>query len=503
MDKRNSLIESDDEDLLNEDDGEASELYEIDSDDDEDEKYQFKVLTIEEIVEEIADCIKEVNVIVQMPPTVTRNLLIYFNWDKQTLMEKYYGGNPEKLFEEAKIANPHQQTADTSAISSSIDAGEGSSNAQGHCEICCTSVPPSELTGFQCRHRYCRDCWNKYLTEKVLQEDFVYMITCAAHNCDILIDYASVMELANDNTVRLRYQYLIANSYVKHNALLKWCPGVACNYAIKVQCIDTKQIKCKCGMAFCFSCGGDYHEPLSCELLRKWLAKCKADTEPRPVDDAKDCPKCQKSVEKTGGCNRVRCKKCHYQFCWVCTNDWFAHPFAWNKCNKYVKVTPTLVESASQETTEETAAQRYLCYRNRYLGHLQSFQLEQRLRADMQKKMEEMQQSMTWIEVQFLKVAIDVLHECRRTLMYTYAFAYYVKKSNQTELFEVNQRDLEYATETLSGYLEQDIVLRNILDTRQKVQDKYEYCKHRRMVLLEHVQEGYDNDTWEFYDSDV
>ena len=107
------------------------------------------------------------------------------------------------------------------------------------------------------------------------------------------------------------------------------------------------------------------------------------------------------------------------------------------------------------------------------------------------------QHNMSWIEVQFLKKAVDILCECRRTLMYTYVFAYYLKKNNESEIFEVfnefnsniynysfffdgfflqdNQKDLENATETLSEYLERDISATNLVDIKQKVQDKYRY----------------------------
>ena len=52
--------------------------------------------------------------------------------------------------------------------------------------------------------------------------------------------------------------------------------------------------------------------------------------------------------------------------------------------------------------------------------------------------MEEMQQhNMSWIEVQFLKKAVDVLCLCRQTLMYTYVFAFYLRKNNQSIIFEV------------------------------------------------------------------
>jgi hypothetical protein len=53
--------------------------------------------------------------------------------------------------------------------------------------------------------------------------------------------------------------------------------------------------------------------------------------------------------------------------------------------------------------------------------------------------MEEMQQhNMSWIEVQFLKKAVDVLCQCRQTLMYTYVFAFYLRRNNQSIIFEVS-----------------------------------------------------------------
>lgn len=105
-----------------------------------------------------------------------------------------------------------------------------------------------------------------------------------------------------------------------------------------------------------------------------------------------------------------------------------------------------------------------------------SLKFEHKLYASVKEKMEEMQQhNMSWIEVQFLKRAVDILCQCRQTLMYTYVFAYYLQKNNQSVIFEDNQRDLESATETLSEYLERDITSENLADIKQKVQDKYRY----------------------------
>lgn len=126
------------------------------------------------------------------------------------------------------------------------------------------------------------------------------------------------------------------------------------------------------------------------------------------------------------------------------------------------------------------------------MNHMQSLKFEHKLYASVKLKMEEMQQhNMSWIEVrnywqlwqiltqkfifqvQFLKKAVDILCQCRQTLMCTYVFAYYLKKNNQSMIFEDNQKDLEVATEKLSEYLESDITSENLADIKQKVQDKY------------------------------
>lgn len=67
--------------------------------------------------------------------------------------------------------------------------------------------------------------------------------------------------------------------------------------------------------------------------------------------------------------------------------------------------------------------------------------------------------------------AVDILCQCRQTLMYTYVFAFYLVKNNQSVIFEDNQRDLESATEKLSEYLEREITSENLADIKQKVLD--------------------------------
>ena len=120
---------------------------------------------------------------------------------------------------------------------------------------------------------------------------------------------------------------------------------------------------------------------------------------------------------------------------------------------------------------------KYLFYYERYMSHMQSLRLESKLRDMATEKMEEMQgHGMGWTEAQFLRRAVEALGECRRTLMYTYVFAYYLDKNGQLEIFQDNQSDLEATTEVLSQYLERDISEEdNLQEIKQAVQDKYKY----------------------------
>lgn len=75
--------------------------------------------------------------------------------------------------------------------------------------------------------------------------------------------------------------------------------------------------------------------------------------------------------------------------------------------------------------------------------------------------------------MRFLRDAVKVLHVSRRTLTYTFVFAYFLQKNNQVEIFEDNQSDLESAVERLSGYLEQEITTDNIVDLKKNIQDAF------------------------------
>jgi ariadne-1 len=92
---------------------------------------------------------------------------------------------------------------------------------------------------------------------------------------------------------------------------------------------------------------------------------------------------------------------------------------------------------------------------------------------------------MSWIEVQYLNSASQALQTCRQTLMWTYAFAFYLARNNLTEIFEDNQKDLEMAVEALSEMFERPITELAAPKLKVEIMDKTSYCNKRRVILLE------------------
>lgn len=471
------------------------------------EEYKYDILNTNQIVENMVSSIREVNSVVQLNTTITRILLNHFQWDKERLYERLYDGDREALFKEAGIVDTTtlQQTNNSTTTNHIYSNNSKTTHSnplqqqatKQQCPICCLDT--TYLIGLGCSHAFCRCCWVMYLSTKIMEEGQSGRITCAAHDCNMLVDDQTVLPLITDPKVKIRYQQLITNSYVECNKQMRWCPKPECGHAVKVIYPEFQPVKCVCDTKFCFLCGDNWHEPVKCDLIRKWKKKCDDDSETSHwiAANTKECPKCHVTIEKNGGCNHMICKSpdCKAEFCWVCLGAWHHHGSSWYSCNSYDETDAKAARDAQERS--RALLQRYLFYCKRYMNHMASLKFENKLYTCVKEKMREMQQhNMSWIEVQFLNRAVDILCQCRQTLMYTYVFAYYQAKTNQSIIFEDNQRDLENATETLSEYLEREITSDNIKTIKQKVQDKYRYCASRRRLLLEHVQEGYEHDWW-------
>src|SRR3546814_401309 len=137
-------------------------------------------------------------------------------------------------------------------------------------------------------------------------------------------------------------------------------------------------VLCASAHAYCSTCGEPPHAPCPCNLWKEWYdtsaASAASDTntlisrfyctriraqlvqeetsktgeskgDAQDIADAlwisantKRCPKCTTPIEKNEGCNHMTCRKCRYEFCWICMQGWSLHDASTGgffQCNRF------------------------------------------------------------------------------------------------------------------------------------------------------------------------
>ena len=426
--------------------------------------------------------------------TKVRLLLNHSSWNEQILLDKLYTEESvkNKLLADAQIE-------ENGAKNMKEDKPEFV-----ECEVCFDDVSKENVVNINCGHNFCKLCLKEYICGSI--ENRNQVIRCLSE-CNELVPDEIVLSLLKDDKNYSAFVRMITDCYVQTNSSMNWCPTPRCGYVLKLKDPNSTNLSVKCDACSektCFKCGKSWHDPLECNMLEKWLQKNQDDSETSKWlrANTKSCPKCNFPIEKNGGCNWIQCKMCKYEFCYVClqymAHDGGAHN---TKCNNFDEAKKVSQNESRREL------ERYLFYYDRYANHMKSLKLESKI--TLQQICSDIKASCLKSKIEFedvnyhdkkvLMEACEVLRNCRTTLMYTYVFAYFLRKSNQTEIFEENQRDLQRAVERLSLLLERDV--RNwMTDSKTKIllQDKTLYCKKRNKVLLDHVADGDANETWQF-----
>ncbi len=193
---------------------------------------------------------------------------------------------------------------------------------------CCLEKPSNEFYSLACHHQHCLTCWQLYLESNITHSVNAQKISCPSR-CNQIIDDEQILKLlSNNERLKKRYEQMLINTFVETNRLTKWCPGKSCSTIVKIKSYlaDCAQmISCDvCKTTFCFQCLRQWHDPVQCELLKKWEKKNRDESMTsewivaskfsilRINDkvnlfflDTKECPNCQASIEKNGGCNHM------------------------------------------------------------------------------------------------------------------------------------------------------------------------------------------------------
>eukprot|EP01112_Ceratiomyxa_fruticulosa_P000745 TRINITY_DN1067_c0_g1_i1.p1 TRINITY_DN1067_c0_g1~~TRINITY_DN1067_c0_g1_i1.p1 ORF type:complete len:814 (+),score=189.52 TRINITY_DN1067_c0_g1_i1:311-2752(+) len=218
-------------------------------------------------------------------------------------------------------------------------------------------------------------------------------------------------------------------------------------------------VECICGTRFCFGCGNEKHNPVSCKQLAEWRLRNQDDKESETVVQAtsKPCFHCGIPTERVLGCNHMVCRKnqggCGGEWCWMCRGDWKthgAHTGGFYSCNRYEESQASKMDVEAENL--QAQQKRFLHYFHRYFNH------DMLMKQAIKFKENELEQKMisyrdkTSHHPYFLSEANSLLIECRRILKYTYTLGYYLRDGTAAKVFfEYLQASAEGITERLSS----------------------------------------------------
>ncbi|KAJ9125203.1 hypothetical protein QFC22_000157 [Naganishia vaughanmartiniae] len=387
----------------------------------------YKIRSIQDLHEEQKELIDRVAGLIDTDSSTAATLLRHFRWNSEKLTETYWE-DPKKVLDDAGLEAITSPVVATRPLPSRTKSRIAAASKEPfECPVCCIeytgSETESETLGLSCGHRFCKDCWKEYLENKIMDEAESGRIQCMESGCGRIVGEKTVEALVHDK-VKTRYRELLDRTYVDDNPSLKWCPHPDCQYAVKTTQAPQRLLNQIIPIVKCAHSAD--HRPLTCKYVKLWEKKCADDSETSNwlMANTKECAKCNSTIEKNGGCNHMTCKKCRYEFCWVCMADWTTHGTAWYNCNRFDEKAG--VSARDAQAKSRAILERYLHYFNRWANHEQSAKLDKELYMKTEKKMQEMQatSNLSWIEVQFAKRAVDVLMEARMTLKWTYAMAF-------------------------------------------------------------------------------
>ncbi|CAI4225984.1 unnamed protein product [Auanema sp. JU1783] len=215
---------------------------------------------------------------------------------------------------ETLIKNITQDKVDITTRFSNLNEQEKSI-----CTIC--TEEKKAFRSLICGHNICSACWKGHVKAQISMENI--LINCIGYDdgCSYCLTIEQVrLALDGDEQNFDKYKNLLLSNFIKRSPNIDNCPK--CHNYVK-NTAGVLNVRCECSHWFCPKCEAAPHEPVRCDLVDTLLKadnksfKEDLDTLRYIVGQTKYCPVCETPVQKTEGCNYMRCT-CNAFFCFNC-----------------------------------------------------------------------------------------------------------------------------------------------------------------------------------------
>lgn len=182
------------------------------------------------------------------------------------------------------------------------------------CKICYGNDANIWLT---CGHRACDQCLARWWDTELEKPE--PKLTCPIDTCNARAKSMDVQAVGPEMVER--HHKALATAMLRKDGEVRFCPKADCNACgfLDTACVD----------ATCHKCGHEWEESWRKQSslprrIVKWVRAfwngevSDRQSELWKYNNAKTCPGCGSSIQKSSGCNHMTCKKCNAEFCYVC-----------------------------------------------------------------------------------------------------------------------------------------------------------------------------------------
>jgi E3 ubiquitin-protein ligase RNF144 len=188
------------------------------------------------------------------------------------------------------------------------------------CTICLESLSeydPSPLS--MCEHVFHKECIVGYIKNEVAENK--YPVKCPQNDCNKVVDEVDVKDFLGFENIEVvnKFRQFSLKHALESQKDISWCPTADCTYAFVFEEGDWDYHCRLCKKRYCLNCKCDFHVGLTCAEYKEKKSKEEDDVFFKFAAGMKFkmCPNCRVWVERTAGCNSMRCK-CGINFCYNC-----------------------------------------------------------------------------------------------------------------------------------------------------------------------------------------
>ena len=471
-------------------------------------RVQYVVLEEADVAKRMRDMCKSVSSLLSISSAQAKALNRHFRWDTNRLNDDWFS-------DEGRVRKAVGLPAN----------GEGEGEASTHqakatCNICFDEFPPDGMASLACKHAYCKGCYKRYVESAVSDGPSCLELRCIDPRCKLLVT-EDVVDSLVCRPVSEKYQFFSLRSFVDVNRKMQWCPAPGCTRAVEsmeaVRGNSNLDVECRCGHGFCFNCGEESHRPVDCAMRKKWVLKNSAESENLNwiLANSKPCPKCKRPIEKNHGCMHMTCSVCKHEFCWLCLGAWGDHgerTGGFYACNKYEANRKDAKgrEESRRRDFARASLERYMHYFERWNANKSSgTQADKAWKQFVGPPLNVVSEN-TRTPVSQLKFVSEAWHQviqCRRILMWTYAYGYYNFSTDTKpkekpkaptglarfkEFFEFLQGEAEHHLELLHSCIEVELQSFAEADCGQVDQDTFNQFRSKLTGLTKVTGDYFD-----------